>query len=343
MFNNSKKENDNKDSGFKAVAYANLALVKYFGKRDISLNLPAAPSLSIALEPLCTETEILFLSEEEKDLVFLNGKAIENSFSEKVTKFLDLIRNLCGISHRAVVTTANNFPTAAGLASSASGFAALATAASAALNLKLSEQELSVLARRGSGSAARSVSGGISVWQMGVKADGSDSYAYRIAERNELDLRVVVGVTDPSPKAIGSTQAMEHTRYTSPYYNRWIETVHSDIKAAERAVQDKDIVRLGEIAEANALAMHAAALAARPGILFWNGITVEGLHLVQRLRKSGLIAYFTCDAGPQPKILCTPDDEPKVAEALSSLPGIVNIIRCKIGCGSHIVSKETLP
>ncbi len=323
----------------RATAFANLALVKYFGKRNVGLNLPAAPSLSIALEPLTTETSVhIAPTGTERDTVMLGGRRATPAFEQRVGRFLDLIRELSGRSERLVVETINRFPTAAGLASSASGFAALAVAATDCFGVRLSHTSLSALARRGSGSASRSIPGGISVWQMGDKEDGSDSFAVRIADPEDLDLRVVVGVTDPGPKAVGSTEAMEHTRYTSPFYGSWLAAVHRDIEDAVRAVENRDVDRLGEISENNALAMHAAALAARPGILFWNGTTVEGLHLVRRLRKTGVLAYFTCDAGPQPKVLCATADEPRVVEAVSALPGVTDVIRCRLGGGAHLLS-----
>jgi diphosphomevalonate decarboxylase len=314
-------------------ALANLALVKYFGKRDLPLNLPAAGSLSLTLEPLTTTTEVTFDNGFTEDRVTLDGAPAGEKFATRVTRFLDLVRQMAGSDLYAQVSTENAFPTAAGLASSASGFAALALGATRALGLELADDQLSVLARRGSGSAARSVPGGITLWRAGEKADGSDSYATGIAAPEDWDLRVVVGVTDPGPKAIGSTEAMIHTADTSPYYQQWIDSVDGDLAGAVEAVENRDFTALGEITERSALSMHAAAIAARPGIMFWNGTTIEGLHLVRRLRKDGLEAYFTCDAGPQPKVLCTPQDQAAVAEALNNMPGVTEIIQCRLGGG----------
>jgi diphosphomevalonate decarboxylase len=314
-------------------ALANLALVKYFGKRDLQMNLPAAGSLSLTLEPLSTTTEIAFRPELERDMVLLDGKKAADKFASRVSGFLDIVRDMSGTSEYASVVTENAFPTAAGLASSASGFAALAYAATKALGMTIDKEQLSALARRGSGSAARSIPGGIVVWNAGEKSDGSDSFAYPVAGPDDWDLRVVIGVADPGPKAVGSTEAMELTRTTSPYYREWLDSVHIDLMNALRAVEQRNFTDLGEIAERSALSMHAAALAARPGILFWNGTTVEAIHLVRRLRQQGTEAYFTCDAGPQPKIVCTKSDEDTVASALESLPGITRIIRCHLGAG----------
>jgi diphosphomevalonate decarboxylase len=321
-----------------ARALANVALVKYFGKRDSAINLPAAGSLSVALEPLETITEIAFDDGLDRDEVLLGGAPAAPAFAARIEAFLDIVRELSGITTAARVETRNGFPTGAGLASSASGFAALALAATRALGIALPEPELSALARRGSGSAARSIPGGIAVWEAGIDADGADSFAHGIAAPGDLDLRIVIGVSDPGPKALGSTLAMERTRATSPYYASWIEATRADLAEAIAAVEVRDLERLGEIAERSALSMHAASLAARPGIAFWNGATIDALHRIRALRAEGRLAYFTCDAGPQPKALCAPADEHAVATALAEIPGIRSIIRCRPGGGATVVS-----
>jgi len=319
-----------------ARALANVALVKYFGKRDLALNLPAAGSLSLALEPLETITEVEFDEARDRDEVLLGDRPASAAFAERVSSFLDLVRSLAGETRKARVETANKFPTGAGLASSASGFAALALAATKALGLTLSEAELSALARRGSGSASRSIPGGIAVWDEGVRGDGADSFARCIAAPGDIDLRLVVGISDPGPKALSSTKAMELTRETSPYYAAWIETARAQLVDAIAAVEKRDLERLGEIAEHSALAMHAAALAASPGIAYWNGATVEALHAIRKLREKGHLAFFTCDAGPQPKALCAPADEAQVATTLAQLKGIQKVIRCRLGGGARL-------
>jgi diphosphomevalonate decarboxylase len=322
---------------FTARALANVALVKYFGKRDTELNLPAAGSLSIALEPLATTTTVEFDEALPADRVALDDAPAPSEFAARVSRFLDLVRDRAGTSLRARVKTANEFPTAAGLASSASGFAALAVAASGAAGLQLGDSELSALARRGSGSACRSIPGGVAVWEAGVDPDGHDSIARRIAAPDELDLRVVVGIADAGPKPLGSTTSMERVRRTSPYYRAWVESTASDLEVAAAAVADRDYARLGEVAERSALGMHAAALAARPGILFWNGTTVAALRCIRELRAAGHGVWFTCDAGPQPKALCRSADEPAVAAAFEQLAGIEQVIRCRIGGGATLI------
>jgi len=320
-----------------ARAFANVALIKYFGKRDAVLNLPAAPSLSVTLSPLETVTTVETLPPGSADDVFLNGTVAPTPFAARVCRFLDLIRERSGFPGPLRVSTTNRLPTAAGLASSASGFAALAAAAARLTGLSLTEAELSALARRGSGSAARSVTGGLCVWQRGEKDDGSDSFARTIASPGDWDLRLIAGIADPGEKPVGSTAAMELTRTTSPYYSAWIDSAATAVSEAMDAVSRKDLAQLGALAEASALSMHAAAMAARPGIVYFNGTTVEALHLVRRMRQEGIGAWFTCDAGPQPKVLCHACDAPAVVSRLSRLPGIRATIECRPADGAAVL------
>ncbi|HUT76526.1 MAG TPA: diphosphomevalonate decarboxylase [Polyangia bacterium] len=311
--------------------------MKYFGKRNARLNLPAAGSLSIALEPLETVTAVEFSSDFTEDLVVLGNGPAPVEFTSRVVRFIDLVREQANSRLRARVETHNSFPTGAGIASSASGFAALALAASSALGLELSGPALSALARRGSGSAARSVPGGLALWQAGTAGDGADSFARRVLGPEDWDLRLVVGVVDPEPKAVGSTDGMEHTRKTSPFYEQWVRTAAADLEAAVEAVAARDLERLGTIAEDDALAMHAAALAARPAIAYLKGPTLDGLRLARELRAAGVGAWWTCDAGPQPKLLCGPADEPAVARSLGGIPGVREVLRCHLGGGVELV------
>lgn len=320
-----------------AKANANLALVKYFGKRDVPLNLPAAGSLSLTLEPLETVTDVVFDDALEKDELLLGGAPVSPKFYERTRGFLGLVRELAGVSSMCRVRTENNFPTAAGLASSASGFAALALAATRAAGLELTEAELSALARRGSGSACRSVPGGIAIWHEGRDPDGGDSFAESILESSQWDLCVVVGIASEGEKAVGSTRAMTLTAQTSPYYPSWISSCRQDLISAQKAVADRDFTALGEIAERSALSMHAAALAASPGIVFWNGTTVEGIHLARSLRARGVEAYFTCDAGPQPKLVCLSKDVDAVNGALAALSGVSRTITCRLAGPARLV------
>ena len=320
-----------------AKAFANVALVKYFGKRDIKLNLPDAPSLSLTLSPLQTITKLTFKSDLNKDTVFINGESAPEKFTKRITAFLDIAREIKQIDTRAVIDTSNSFPTAAGLASSASGFAALSVAVNSALNLNLNKTALSSLARRGSGSASRSIFGGFVKWNRGDNSDGTDSTAMQIKNSSHWDLRMLVGVVQTTPKKTGSTDGMIHTKKTSPYYVNWTKSAFAAVKEAENAIIKKDFQKLGEITEHSALSMHGAIMASSPAILYLKGVTIDAYHLVQNLRNRGIPAYFTCDAGPQPKILCEAHYAHKIEAELSMLAGIKKVIHCKIGDDAEII------
>lgn len=319
-----------------AQAQPNIALVKYWGKRDIPLNLPAVGSLSITLDSLWTRTRVRFDAALETDRVMLNGKA-DAKDARRVTECLDLLRARANTTLRAEVDSQNNFPTGAGLASSASGFAALVTAAVAALKLDLTLAEQSEIARRGSGSAARSIFGGYVEWSRGERSDGRDSIARPILDADQWPLSVVVAVTSTAQKSVGSTEGMNRTRDSSPYYNAWVDTAEADLAEARRAVLDRDFDKLADVAEYSCLKMHALALAARPGLLYWNGATVEALHAVRALRAAGVPVFFTVDAGPQVKAVCLPEAAARVREVLQGVPGVLRIHETGLGAGSRVI------
>lgn len=326
-----------------ARAGTNIALVKYWGKRDATLNLPAAGSLSLTLANFGSETTVRFApnaGESGQDRVLLGGSPAEPKFAARVRRFLDLVRARAGISLPADVTTANTVPTAAGLASSAAGFAALALAASRAAGLHLSGGQLSELARRGSGSAARSIFGGFVEMDAGTSADGSDAVAHPLADENAWDVRLCVAITAAGEKEISSTAAMDRTARTSPYYPAWILSVPADLAAARVALAVRDLVALGEVAERSAMRMHASAMAAEPPILYWNAATVAALATVKQLRSQGTLAYFTIDAGPHVKVLCASADAPKVQAALAATPAILRVLVLAPGPGATIVSER---
>jgi diphosphomevalonate decarboxylase len=321
-----------------AVAGTNIALVKYWGKRDAALNLPAAGSLSLTLEGLGTRTTVSFSDALAADRLTLDGASADMRATARAAAFLDRVRARAGLHARAQVTSDNDVPTASGLASSASGFAALAVAATRAAGLAASPAELSELARLGSGSAARSIFGGFVEMARGERADGRDAIAAPVAGGDAWhDLRLVVAVTSEAAKAIGSTEAMERTARTSPYYAAWIASVRADLAEARAAIAARDLRRLGAVAERSALRMHASALAAEPGILYWTPATLAALATVSGLRAAGVAAFFTIDAGPHVKVLCAAADAPGVAEALLRTPGVLRTVVAAPGRGAHIV------
>jgi diphosphomevalonate decarboxylase len=322
-----------------ARACANIALVKYWGKRDAARNLPAAGSLSLTLDALTTLTTVRFDDALLDDQMTLGGVPAPSAALARAQTFLERVRALAGIQARASIETVNHFPTASGLASSASGFAALALAATRAAGLELDGPALSRLARQGSGSAARSIYGGFVRMDPGTRADGEDAYAHPIAA-TELASRVrmiVCEVGGGAPKTHGSRDAMDHCSETSPLYDAWVALVPRDLAAAEDAVKMGDLSALGTIAEANALAMHASAIAARPAIIYWQPATLAALAEVRALRAAGRSAWATMDAGPHVKVLTSAEDAAEVAVTMAAVPGITAVTVASSGGPAEIV------
>ncbi|HVT07237.1 MAG TPA: diphosphomevalonate decarboxylase [Polyangia bacterium] len=325
-------------SGVVAVSGTNIALVKYWGKRDAALNLPATGSLSLTLDRLGTRTRVAFDGGSGgADRVTLDGAPAGEKFAARVTAFLDRVRARAGITTRATVDTANTVPTASGLASSASGFAALAVAAAHAAGLSPSPAELSELARLGSGSAARSIFGGFVEMARGQRADGRDAVARPVEAGDGWDVRLVVAITAAGEKIIGSTAAMARTAATSPYYDAWVRGVEGDLADARAAIAARDLNTLGAVAERSAMRMHASAMAADPPILYWNAATVSAMGTVRSLRAAGVAAFFTIDAGPHVKVLCAAADAERVASALEATPGVLRTLAAAPGPGARVV------
>lgn len=319
-----------------AEANTNIALVKYWGKRPGPFNLPAVGSLSLTLAGLSTRTEVRFDKALPQDSLVLNGEIEGGRALEKVSTFLDLIRQKAGLALRAEVKSANNFPTAAGLASSASAFAALALAGTRAAGLSLPGKELSILARQGSGSASRSLFGGLVRWHKGELADGSDSFAEPI-DAADWGVRLVVGVTSEGKKATLSTDGMNLTSKTSPFFPAWLQANVEDLALAEAAIKARDLDALGVVTEQSAMTMHASAMAARPAVVYMKGATLDGFHAVQAMRKDGVRGYFTCDAGPHIKVLTDAATAEEVARRLAAVPGVLRTIVCAPGPDAKVI------
>ncbi len=294
-----------------AIAHPNIALVKYWGKRDLERNLPAVSSLSLTLDGFATRTTVT--TGTAADEVLQDGKAASPGFASRALAFLD--RMLPG-REPLRIETANNFPTGAGLASSASGFAALTVAAASAAGASLDPTHLSRWARLGSGSACRSLWGGFVAWHRGVADDGSDSHGVPVAGPGHWDLVMVVAVVATGPKSVGSTEGMERSRKTSPYFAAWVDNAEADVAEAQEAVRSRDLERLGTVMEHSTLKMHATMHTASPPLLYWQPATLACLQTVAALRADGTSAWATMDAGPQVKVLCARSDAERVSQAL---------------------------
>jgi diphosphomevalonate decarboxylase len=328
-----------------AVANSNIALVKYWGKRDKELMLPHNGSLSMTLEGLQTRTTVEFSAKYKEDILVINGQQIQKGtedYDDYVGRFLGILRKQYGIKHFAKMVSENNYPTAAGLASSASGMAALAMAAASAAGLKLSSRELSILARYGSGSACRSIEGGFVEWARGNSADGSDSYGRQLFSKEHWpELRMVIAVTSKKEKKIKSRAGMAKSVENCPYYKSWAyDIVPRDIETVKKAIAEKNFTLLGKTAELNALKMHATAITTDPPIIYWNAGTVDVMHAVMEWRDGGLECYFTIDGGPQVKVICLEKDADEIAGRLRKFSNVEDVIIAKAGDGARLTEKH---
>lgn len=290
-----------KKSG-KARAHTNIALIKYWGKADEALIIPMNNSLSVTLDRFYTETRVTFDETLTEDQLILNGEAVNAKESAKIQRYMEMIRKEAGISEHALIESENFVPTAAGLASSASAYAALAGACNEALQLGLSDKDLSRLARRGSGSASRSIYGGFAEWEKGH--DDESSFAHRIeADGWENELAMVFVVINNKSKKVSSRSGMSLTRDTSRFYQYWLDNVEPDLKETKEAIAQKDFKRMGEVIEANGLRMHATNLGAQPPFTYLVPESYDAMRIVHECREAGLPCYFTMDAGPNVKVL----------------------------------------
>lgn len=314
-----------------ARAHSNIALIKYWGKRNEALVLPYNSSLSITLNELYSDTTVRFDASLKSDVFMLNGQPATEREQGRVSEFLNHVRQLGNVSCHAAVNSQNQVLTAQGMASSASGFAALACAATAALGLQMNAQSLSRLARLGSGSACRSIYGGFVEWTKGVRSDGLDSHATPIACEDHWDLRILFTITSTSEKQVSSREGMRRTSNTSAFYGEWLATVDRDLKEAKHSVIHREFNRLGQVAEANALKMHATMLTANPPFWYWNETTIRVMNQIQSLRDTGIPAYFTMDAGSNVAVLCEPESVQAVRTHLETIPGVQKVVECRPG------------
>jgi diphosphomevalonate decarboxylase len=310
------------------TAHSNLALVKYWGKADERANHPAGPSLSVTLDGLTSAVGLCF----QRELAQNQVSGLPPGPARRVSDFLDGVGKRLGIDRRASVTIASNFPVAAGLASSASTFAALATAAVAAAGVEASADEVADIARLGSGSACRSIHGGFVEW----RPEGTGSRVVPVAPAEHWPLAILVAITSESAKRVSSREGMKRTAATSPYYLPWLESGPGDLAEVRAAILERDLARLGPVVERNCLRMHAAAFAADPPLVYWEPATIAVIRRIWKMREEGVEAYFSIDAGPPVKVLCAGDAADRVASALERVPGVLRVLRSRPG-GAPVV------
>lgn len=321
-----------------AVAHPNLALIKYWGKRDDRLVLPHTGSLSLTLDVFPTRTTVTPDPQLSEDRFTLNGREVEGIPAERVRTFLDLIRERAGSDVKAHVTSENSVPTGAGLASSASGFAALATAGSAVYRLPQDPASLSRLARRGSGSACRSVLGDLVVWHPGEgsgEAADAASYAEQVPGP---ELAMVIAVVSAQEKAVSSRVAMKETIRTSPFFEGWVRSTTEDLKEMTAALVAGDYTRVGELTESNALRMHAAINGNRPPVRYLAPVSIAIFDALAALRAEGLEVYGTADAGPNVAVLCRAEDLERTHATLAERFPDLRLIPARSGPGAHLAA-----
>jgi diphosphomevalonate decarboxylase len=317
-----------------ARAHANIALAKYWGKADIARNLPAVPSLSLTLSGMRTTTEVTFDPALLADELVLGGAPQSGKELARVRKLLDEVRGLARVTTYASVRSHNDFPTASGLASSASGFAALALASVSALGLGLPSARVSALARAASASAARSLYGGYVELGAGAEA------AVPVAPPEHWPLTMLVAVTSEGAKDTASTDGMQHTARTSPYYASWVSDAPRLFAEVKAAVLSRDFERLTLAAEQSALAMHASMLAASPALIYFRPATLAVIEAVRAARRAGTPACFTIDAGPHVKVLVEPTSARELARRLQGVEGVLRVLESEPGPDAAVITAE---
>lgn len=320
-----------------AIAGSNIALIKYWGNRNDPLRLPHNNSISLTLDRATTTTTIEFVAGQKQDQVIVNGQAMIGPARERASQHVGRLRELAGVDRAARIVSENNFPMASGIASSASAFAALTVAAAGALGLSLSPAELSAMARLGSGSASRSILGGYVEWRAADRHE--DSYAVPLAGPDHWQVLDVIVVLSTGEKAVKST-AGHPTAASSPLYQARLAHVAAQLPRLRAAIRERDFSALGQIAEWDALSMHAIMMTSQPPLLYWAPETLALLHEVPRWREAGIETYFTIDAGPNVHLLTLPEHLEPLTERLQALPGVQRLIVCGPGEGARLLTDQ---
>lgn len=313
-----------------SISCANIAFIKYWGNRDHKLRLPVTSSISMNLDGLHTRTTVTFDSSHSADVIVLGGDVQSPEASKRVSEHLDRVRSLAGIKTFARVDSQNNFPTGTGIASSASGLAALTVAACAAAGLQLAERDLSILARQGSGSASRSIPTGFVEWQMGTTVDGSDSFAYSIAAPEHWALADCIAIVSHAHKEVGSTGG-HALAPTSPLQQARIDDTPRRIRAVREALLARDFSQFARAVEEDSTIMHAIMMTSRPPLYYWLPPTLAILETVRKWRADGLPACTTIDAGPNVHVITLAEYKDEVASRLKTIPGVQTVLTATPG------------
>lgn len=322
-----------------ARCYTNIALIKYWGKRDAKLNLPCNSSLSLTVDAFYTETVVLPKSQLVVDCFFLNGQQQSVVETSKVSTFLDLVYRSAGkVGKRpaAIIKSRNTVPTAAGLASSASGLSALTVAANLAYQLALSDRQLAICARQGSGSASRSLFADFVVWHRGK--DSQTSYAESFYKAT--DYRLIFILLNRTRKKMSSRQAMTKTAMESCFFDAWVKTAEEDYQKIRKAIKAGDFKQVGQVMEANTCKMHATTLGMNEPFSYWQPSTLQAIERIKQLRQEGFDCYYTMDAGPNVKVLCRASQAAQIYQILANDYSVNDLILGKPGPGYQILEGD---
>jgi len=311
-----------------AIAHPNIALIKYWGNRDHAIRLPSNGSISMTLGDLNTQTTVTFKSSLGSDELTLNGAPTSGSGLSRVSDHLDVIRTLADLSFKAQVVSNSNFPMGAGIASSASGFAALTLSACSAAGLDLAPQELSRISRLGSGSACRSIFGGYVEWSRGE--NDLDSFAYPLVDREYWMLIDLIAVVEKEHKSTGSSQGHQLAD-SSPLQVARVEDTERRLHVCREAILGRDFPSLANIAEEDSNMMHAVMMTSSPSLLYWRPATLAIMQSVMNWRSDGLDVFYTIDAGANVHCICSPDVEDEIKDLLIEIPGVQEVIRAPVG------------
>ena len=317
-----------------SVACANIAFIKYWGNRNNDLRLPSNGSISMNLDGLFTRTTVSFQPSLPFDELIINGHEVAGKGLTRVSYILDLVREMAGFNMNAEIMSENNFPAGAGIASSAAAFAALALASSRAAGLTLSEAKLSRLARRGSGSASRSIPSGFVEWKMGTGDE--DCVAVSIAPPEHWDLVDCVAIVNASHKKTGSTEG-HALAWTSPLQAGRIADATRRLDICRNAILQKDFDAFANIIEHDSDMMHSVMMTSNPPLMYWQSATVGIFHEVRAWRASGLPTGYTVDAGANVHVICLKDSAKEVEKRLRELPGVSNVLVAGVGDAAKLV------
>lgn len=315
-----------------AKAPSNIAFIKYWGRKDESLRLPENGSVSMNLSELITTTTVEF-GEFENDYIEINGN-VEDLENNRAVKHLDRVRDLAKINLKAKVITSNNFPTGTGLSSSASGFAALTVAAVKAAGLDLSEKELSILARQGSGSACRSIPDGIVEWRDGNTSE--ESFAESIFPADYFEISDVIAVVSTEKKFLATSEGQKSAR-SGIFFQKRIDNIPEKISTIKDLIRDKKFTEFGELIETEALEFHSILFTSNPPLIYWTPQTLEVMKHIQNLRRNGIECYFTINTGQDVHVICKKSDAEKVKEEMEKLECVIKTIANSPANGAEVV------